>query len=91
MSITNPTDFTAIILFAYLIATVVGSFVILLMLWNSYLIGTGRTAIDFLEQQEEREIAQLHGEVYINRYDYGMRKNFEIFFRLDELYSIVSL
>jgi hypothetical protein len=52
------------IIFTYLISTIIGSVVILLTAWNIYLVSTGRTAIDFLEQQTEFEMSTFNGTVF---------------------------
>lgn len=52
-----------LILFAYLIASIIGAAIVMLTGWNTYLIGTGCTAIDWLEYQTEVEIAKIRGEV----------------------------
>jgi hypothetical protein len=62
---TNIDSMAPFIIFTYLIATVIGSVVLLLTTWNVYLISTGRTAIDFLEQQTEFEMSLFNGIVLI--------------------------
>jgi len=68
------------VLFTFVISLSVMLALSMLLGWHIYLVLTGQTTIEFYYNKNRDRQARLKGEVYINEYDLGSLKNFQIFF-----------
>eukprot|EP01133_Synstelium_polycarpum_P004280 gene4280-4996_t len=48
--------------------------------WQSYLVATNQTTIEFLHNRTQTRRARSKGETFINPYDQGFKTNFTEFF-----------
>ena len=54
-----------------------------LFFWHVYLMISNQTTIEFYMNRFEGTAATLRGDVWMNRFDVGWRKNFRVFFGID--------
>lgn len=52
------------------------------MTWHLYLISRGETSIEGHDNDYYASVARDRGVVYVNPYDLGRRRNFEMFFNV---------
>ncbi|KAI9013197.1 hypothetical protein BC832DRAFT_284510 [Gaertneriomyces semiglobifer] len=50
--------------------------------WQTYLIATAQTTIEYYGNSVEKTIAKRRGDVFFNEYDLGTSRNFKIFFNI---------
>ncbi|PPQ66674.1 hypothetical protein CVT24_008827 [Panaeolus cyanescens] len=63
-----------------------------MLTYHLYGISNGETSVEAQDNEEYRKNAKARGEVFVNSYDVGTRKNFEFFFNLgDDGYSLTTL
>jgi len=53
-----------------------------LYFWHVYLLMTNQTTIEYSENQYYKSEAKKEGNIYINEYDFGWKKNFTMFFNI---------
>jgi len=68
------------VLFTFVITLSVMLALSMLLGWHIYLVLTGQTTIEFYYNKNRARHARMKGEMYINEYDLGNGKNFQIFF-----------
>ncbi|KAI8813871.1 DHHC palmitoyltransferase-domain-containing protein [Cladochytrium replicatum] len=55
--------------------------------WHTYLILTGQTTIEYYKNSTESHNSRIRGEIWINEYDLGTWRNFQIFFNIGSKYK----
>ncbi|KAI8812950.1 DHHC palmitoyltransferase-domain-containing protein [Cladochytrium replicatum] len=69
-------------MFALLLASAVFFAVGGLCGWHTYVILTGQTAIEYYKNSTVSRNSRMRGEIWINEYDLGTLRNFQIFFNV---------
>jgi palmitoyltransferase len=69
-------------LFSFVIAWAIGFAVFGMAVWHTYLIATGQTTIEFHMNLYKNEATRVTGEVFVNQYDLGTKRNFREFFSI---------
>jgi hypothetical protein len=82
-----PVSFTL----AYLICSLLGIVLLGMTGWNTYLIGSAQTTIEYYHNQDMKEEGRLNGEYFFNEYDLGTKQNFVKFFDLDVLFVYLTI
>eukprot|EP01102_Stenamoeba_stenopodia_P012568 TRINITY_DN398_c0_g1_i1.p1 TRINITY_DN398_c0_g1~~TRINITY_DN398_c0_g1_i1.p1 ORF type:complete len:225 (-),score=11.76 TRINITY_DN398_c0_g1_i1:129-803(-) len=68
------------IIFQFILTVSVMIAVGALLLWHFYLLLTNQTTIEFYHNSELSRHASARGEPFVNEYDLGYRRNFQLFF-----------
>jgi len=68
------------VIFCFVMAVAVFCAVGLLLVWQYYLIFTGQTTIEFYFNKTKASRARARGKTWVNPYDLGLGRNFQIFF-----------
>ncbi|TPX35731.1 phenylalanine---tRNA ligase [Synchytrium microbalum] len=80
-------NWAVMFLFSFLLAGTISIALALLVSFHTFLILTAQTTIEFYENQYLNKVARARGEVFINEYDLGRRRNFAIFFNIGKKYK----
>ena len=75
--------------FSYMIASVIGLAVMALMGWQTYLIASAQTSIEYLQNQDATALGMVTGERFFNPHDKGTRGNFMHFFGITSFWSLL--
>lgn len=70
------------LLFSFTLALVISLALTILMSWQFYLLLTGQTSIEYYVNQANKEYARRIGRIYKNSFDFGIKRNFQTFFRV---------
>ncbi|KAI8893522.1 DHHC palmitoyltransferase-domain-containing protein [Globomyces pollinis-pini] len=76
-----PSEFANVFfLFMYLTVVIVGAAILGLTSWQTYLIATGQTTIEYHINGYNKTTARVTGDSYTNEFDLGTKRNFKEFF-----------